>query len=230
MAFPSTGQLTEFRRPAVTTIDGGQWYESPLSEDGDWTASHPDQPPMLKRGASSDPVGTPGAASVTGEFVVNYSHWTRNLAFGDAEVWACTSGGQLGAALETWRVALWTQTGGNLTGYLLYYGGGIGKGFGLRKYGNNSFLGIGGANGGYPQRIGLKIVQETQDIQMWAMYSDVWTLMGTQDHAIEPTISLPGPYYMGIGMEEQGGTLELGIDCFGGGTPHRSQFFRWLYN
>jgi hypothetical protein len=131
----------------------------------------------------------------------------------------------LGAALETWRVALWSQVGSSFSGYLLYYGGGIGKGYGLRRYDNGGFTGIGGAGGGYPERLGLRWYTGGL-IEAWGMYGGVWGLQATTS---DPTYA--PPFYMGIGIEDPtSGTFapSLAITCFGGGAKNRTQIYRWL--
>src|SRR5262245_17342904 len=115
--------------PTLSTFDGPD--ETPLSEGGKWAQTTPERDPMrLFQGDATD--------SVHGE--PNYSHWVADvvqipLGF-RGEVFGCTAGGQLGAALETWRVFLFNQVGVNFYGYLVYVGGGIGKEFRIRRYDN----------------------------------------------------------------------------------------------
>jgi hypothetical protein len=162
----------------------------------------------------------------------NFSHWTPetfNSGAGRAEVWACVSGGQLGAAVETWRVALWLTVGVNVTGYSCFYGGGITKFYALRKYtgGITTFSNLCVGAGGYPNGLGLRI--NGSEVEVWGAYGDPldptsWTLICSSTDT-----TYRGRFYAGRGIEDPtaGG---LGIGCFGAGIPRRTQFFRWLHN
>lgn len=210
MAFGTTPLLSLFEPPA----------EDPLSEEGKWAQTVAERPPMRKVVT----FGLIGAATDSSHGDPNYSHWTRETfssESGHVEAWACTEGGQLGAALETWRVALWTELGANLTGYLVYYGGGIGKGYAIRNYdgGVASFTGIAGGGGGFPQRLGIAI--NGDQIEAWGMYGGVWTLTATGTDTAHR-----GRFYAGIAIEDPTGG-GLSMPCFGAGVPNRTQFFRW---
>lgn len=190
--------------------------ENPLSEGGNWIQTSPDRPPLLKDSPNSV------TNSVFGD--PNYSTWVREVFYGNAEVWACISGGQLGAALETWRVALFTQIGINVQGYLLYYGGGLSKDLVLRKYtgGFASFTAIGSVSPPYPSSIGIRI--NGGNVEAWWEGGGGWTLGFTvADNAYR------GGFYATLGIEDPTGG-GLNFSCFGGGAANRSQFFRWLYN
>jgi len=210
-AFPSTGILTLFPPPA----------ENPLYESGRWAQLNLDRPPMQK--IATGP--TTGAATDSEHGNPNYSYWaqeTFSTDSGPVEVWACTAGGQLGAALETWRVFLAITLGDRWSGYLAYYGGGIGKGFAIRRYddGNAGFFGIAGSGGGYPDKLGLRI--NGGEVECWAEFGGVWAMQcSASDGAYR------GNFYLGIGIEDPtaGG---LSFPCFGGGKPHRTQIYRIL--
>lgn len=199
--------------------------ENPLSEDGRWQQTTPERPPLKKVTVS---LGVCGATDSENNPAPNYSHWaqeTFDSEKGVVEVWGCTTGGQLGVALETWRVALWSSVG-SVTGYLLFYGGAISKGFKIRQYDGNlaSFTEIASSAAvGYPERIGLKI--NGADIEGWGMYAGVWTLMCSAPG----NTAYRGKFYLGLGIEDPTGG-DLGFACLGGGVPRRTQFFRWLYN
>ena len=203
MAFPETGLLSEFDPPA----------ENPLSESGNWGQFF--QNPPMQKNASNE-----AGQTVVGP--VNYSFWTPQMFTGDAEVWACISGGQLGAALESWRVALWT-TAGVKQGYLALYGGAIGKFFELRRYTDDlNFTSLAVSGGGYPDRLGLRI--NGTAVEVWAAYGGVWAL---QLSFTDTTYR--GGFYLSIGTEDPTGG-GLSISCFGGGRKNRTQIFRWLSN
>jgi hypothetical protein len=201
--------------------------ENPLGiSDGNWTATDPNNRPPLQLASNS------ATQTVAGD--PNYSHWTRQTfdsSTGEAQIWACTDGGQLGAALETWRVALWLVVGGSVSGYLAYYGGGIGKGFALRRYdgGIASFTGIGGSGGGYPTGLGIGI--NGGNVECWASYGDPFnpTTWALQCSATDGAYR--GKFYGGIAIEDptSGAPGSLSFGCFGGGVPTRTQFFRWLH-
>lgn len=207
MPFPSTGKLTEFDPPA----------ENPLSEGGTWQQLTPERSPLRKTGANT-------VTNTTFGFP-DYSVYVKEAFFGNAEVWACPIDGQLGAALETWRISIWTEIGVDVKGYQLYHGGALSKDLVLRKYtgGIGSFTGIGGLGGvGYPDGMGLKI--NGNEVEAWTEVAGVWSLI----FSVTDTPGT-GPFYLGLGLEDPT-TGGLSFSCFGGGTRKRSQFFRWLYN
>jgi len=204
--FPGTPLLYDFSGPA----------ENPLYMEGAWGATWGGHPPLRKE---------VGYVSLTTEFTPNKSTLFRE-AFradpgeGTVEVWACTDGGQLGAALESWRVTAYPDPA-NLVGYELIFGGGIGKGYFLRRYdGGGSFTGLAEVGDGYPQMIGMRITPV--GVEAWGYDGATWTqklTSGDTGHR--------GAFYLGLALEEQGGINELSISCFGGGVPRRTQFFRW---
>lgn len=218
MAFPSTALLSEF--DCVTSP------ENPLYEDGAWIRTTGDRPPMQKIGIP------PNCAATDSEHGnPNYSSWGRATYLADldeniVEVWGCIEGGQLGAALETWRVFAFLE-GVEPTGYLLYEGGGIGKALVLRRYtgGITSFIDIGGSSIVYPPGIGLRI-NGTQ-IEAWYSTGDP---LDPNDWALSHSVTDPthrGNFRIGIAVEDPtaGG---LGFSCFGGGKPPSAEFIRWL--
>ena len=88
VGFPATAEITTFDNPL---------NENPLSQGGTFSALGNGAPPLKYQG---------GSAVHSVENPVNYSYYTAAAFRTPAivEVWACTEGGQLGAALETWRV------------------------------------------------------------------------------------------------------------------------------
>lgn len=191
--------------------------ENPLSDGGRWS-NDGDRPPLMVR------VGG-GSIHGTVEFAVNGSLYVEKVFRGDIiEVYACTPGTGLGAALESQRVALWTNPDAR-TGYSIGWGGGIGEEFFLRRYDSNAFVGIGGAHtrDDHPDLLGLRITPT--EVQAWGNYLGVWEQVVT---AADTTHR--GTFWAALETEEQGGIEEVGFSCFGGGIPNRSQFFRWLQN
>lgn len=208
MPFPKTGLLAEFTGPA----------ENPLSQGGKWAQTRVTRPPLKKEvGSVTDSIhGDP-----------NYSHWTPETFVGDVEVWGCSVGGQLGAAVETWRVFAFAGLG-LASGYQVYFGGGIGKGFAIWKYTNDDFIALAGSGfPGYPSAIGMRIHDGV--IEAWGAFGDPFDQNAWSIFCQASDNTYTGPFYIGLAIEDptSGG---LGFTCFGGGTPHRTQFFRWLYN
>jgi hypothetical protein len=205
LPFPATSQLSDFLDPS----------ENPLYENGNWAQLAPSSPPMAKAGGSA------GDSIHNGP---NYSYWTRSVYYTPSivEVWACTSGGQLGAALETWRVALFTTLGDERNGYLVYFGGAITKAFVIRRYDNGAFTELIGVGNAYPQKLGMRI--NGDNIEAWGEYGGVWSL---QCSIVDTTYR--GAFFLTIGIEDPtaGG---LGMPCFGGGLKNRSQIIRYLHN
>lgn len=207
--------------PHVTTFDCPA--ENPLYEGGNWAQTTPDRPPMQKVNLAGNCVATD---SIHGD--PNYSHWTTPVRIEPGqrgEVWGCIEGGQLGAALETWRVALWRHVGSHLDGYLVYNGGGIGKDIAIRRYnggGISDFTLLGSVTTGYPEALAL-VIDDTH-VQAWQFTGGAWVL---SVDVVSTTFR--GIFYGGIAIEDPtGGGLDF--TCFGVGVPNRQQFFRWLYN
>lgn len=165
-----------------------------------------------------------GAATDSVHNGTNYSYWTRGVFSTPSivEVWACLDGGHLGAALETWRVALWKVLGDARDGYLAYMGGGIGKEIAIRRYTGGSFTDIAQVGADYPERLGLRI--DGANVECWSSLGGVWALRCS---AVDNTHR--GGFYLSIGIEDPtaGG---LSMPCFGGGVRNRSQIFRLLRN
>ena len=203
-SFPVVSVLSYFEGPA----------ENPLSEGGHWQQTTPERAPMKKE------VGTVTDSSHGDP---NYSHWTPqrfNDQDGIVDVFACTNGGQLGAAVETWRVALWSEVGVNVSGYLLYYGGGISKGFVLRRYAGGilNFTEIVGNVADYPEAIGIRRYGDT--LEGWGMFGGVWLLqVSTTDS------NYHGNFWAGISIEDPTGG-GLGMPCFSFGRKNRTQIYR----
>jgi len=204
-AFPNTAQLTTFDPPA----------EDPLYEDGAWGPLNAGFAQLYKTGSNT--------ATGDGQ---RWSIWVKEAFFGNAEVWACAGGGQLGAALEDWRVGLFTEIGTNeYDGYEVIVGGSLSKDLIVRRYTNGGFTQIGGLGSvGYPPLIGMSLTPS--NVNVWIDTGAGWPPT--------PTLSIAdntyrGAMYAGIGLEDptSGG---LYFSCFGGGQPNRPQFFRWLYN
>ena len=153
----------------------------------------------------------------------NYSYWTRDAFSGDiVEAWMCTSGGQLGAAVETWRIALLLDDPAQFQGYLGYFGGGITKEIVIRQYddvGTQNVIAQGALPGGaYPEMIGLRINGDA--VEFWAMITGTWALYLTVNDT-----TYRGAFYLVIGTEDPTGG-GLSISCFGGGVKNRTQIYR----
>jgi hypothetical protein len=204
--FPVTGLITTFPGPS----------ENPLSMGGTWTQLTGARPPLQKVGASV----------TNSQAALCYSVYTQDVfyATGDniIEVWGCSSGGQLGAALETWRVALWQAPYYLSRGYRCYYGGGIGKGFSIARIDDPTgpANGIASAGGGYPTNLGMRI--DGAAIQCWASYDNgvTYALMCEGNET-----TYRGNFYLGLGIEEDA-IGDLGFTCFGGGIKNRTQIYR----
>jgi hypothetical protein len=202
MPFPVTDGLSLFLGPA----------ENPLSENGRWAQLSPLAPPLKKNVGSADDSVHNGP---------NYSYWTAPFPSANiVEVWGCTGGGQLGAALETWRVALWLEA--QFTGYLAYYGGAIGKSFVIRRYTDGSWVDLVVGGGGYPQRLGLRI--DGNNVECWGYNAGAWSLKCS----IADTTHR-GSFYPSLGIEDPTGG-GLAFSCFGGGRKNFSQIIRWITN
>ncbi len=189
--------------------------ENPLSEGGDWTQSFGSRDPLrrLSNNATDSVHGNP-----------NYSHWTHAFTTdsGPLDVWACSEGGQLGAALESWRVALWSPDFSERNGYEVLMGGAIGKTFGIRTYINNVInpsptQGCVGTFT-YYERIGIRI--NGNDVEAWGYIGGTWTL---QCSITDTTFR--GTMYGGLGIEDPTGG-GLTFSCFGAGGKNRTQIYR----
>jgi len=205
-AFPETALLEDF---TYSPSD-----ENPLSHDGRW-ASYFTRPPCRKEGNNAFP-------SV--EFVVNGSYWTPDIFIGNAEAWICLGGGGLGAANESWRIALWKDDPDAMIGYSSGWGGGIGEFYFFRRYdGGGSFTEIGGmqADNDFPNRLGIRITDT--GVEQWRQRLGVWTLVQTANDT-----TYRGAFYAAIEVEEQGGINELSIGCFGAGVKNRQHIYRVL--
>lgn len=207
--FPETPELTEF-----VGAD-----ENPLSDGGNWAGGIDNAAPLklISNTATDSAHGAP-----------NYSYWTRN-AFRTSdrsavEVWGCTVGGQLGAALETWRVALWLDDPALAIGYLGYMGGGIGKEFAIRRYdgGLTNFTDLASSFGVYMEKLGLAINGDA--VELWWYGSGTWNLALSVD---DPNHR--GQFYLSLGIEDPTGG-GLGFVCMGGGTVRRSRIIRYVSN
>lgn len=200
----------------LTTFEGPD--EGPLSEGGNWQRTIIARPP-LRRLSNSATDSSHGDA--------NYSNWVTPYSTdpsGILDAFGCTTGGQLGTALETWRVALWSVLGASLTGYLAYFGGGISKGYVLRNYsgGLASFTDIAasGATLSYPEQIGIRI--NGTEVECWGMDAGVWSLKCSATDT-----DYRGQFYSGLGIEDPTGG-GLAFTCFGAGTRQRTQIYRIL--
>jgi hypothetical protein len=202
--FPQTGFLTPLDPPA----------ENPLSEDGAWLQFNT-QPPLQKLVTGGNGYLTDSEHGET-----NYSYWTRRQfsSSGLLELWACITGGQLGAAVESWRVVLATSVGDSWNGYLVLFGGGIFSGYTIRRYSGGDFTNIGGASAGFPDKLGIRI--DGNDIQAWGEYGGVWSL----EASVSDTTHR-GMFYLALGIEDPTGG-GLSISCVGGGIPNRTQIYR----
>lgn len=189
--------------------------ESPLSEGGKWAQGWFSRAPLQK-----------GSNYVTDSLHgdPNYSFWTPQAFPDNVEVWGCTDGGQLGAAVETWRLNLWQGDPRRGVGYTLMYGGAIAKYFALRRYDSTAALDFTEVDfaGGYPTTMLLRI--NGDNVEALASYDSgaTWSLMGY----ITDTNHRGGDWHIGLGIEDPTGG-GLSFSCFGGGVPRRTQFFRW---
>lgn len=213
MAIPGTSLLSLFAGPA----------ENPLYEGGKWSGIEQANP--LKKEA-----GTPtGSATDSVHGSPNYSYWTPATYYASAtsgivEVWGCPVGGGLGAALETWRLALWRDNPDNVQGYLLYNGGGIGKAFTLRRYNGGSLSNF----------VDIASVGATSTAQMMLRINGPYVEGWRTDDGVNWYKALSvldttyrGSFYLVLGIEDPtaGG---LGWNCFGGGIKLRTQIYRVL--
>lgn len=199
--------------------------EDPLREGGNWFPPFLGSIPgsyildMRKEGGDATDQYHPRVLSG----YIAYSYWTPMTFSGDhVEVWGIATGGQLGAALETWRLFMWQQLYPP-AGYLVYYGGGIGKGLVIRRYnGNWTYDVIASAGSFYPGYLLLRI--NGADIEAWAADTDPQNL-ALQCSAPDPNYR--GPFHIGMGIEDPtvGG---LAWTAFGGGVKRRTQFYRWV--
>lgn len=192
--------------------------ENPLYDDGNWDQTEPTRAPLqrLSNSATNSASGNP-----------NYSHWTHPAqeVAGLVEMYACTTGGQLGADLETWRIALWTITGSNVTGYLAYFGGSLSKDTVLRRYdgGLGSFTQIASQSFvAWPERMGLRITPT--DVEVYEDYGGGWVFScGAADTTYRGV-----DWYGGLGVETSVVNTNTFI-CFALSiTPRRTQIYRIL--
>ena len=199
--FPQSTEITVFDDPP---------NESPLSQGGKWFQARGDRDPMRVVGTDATDTTHDGA---------NYSYYGETplgTSPNPVEVWCCTTGGQLGAALETWRVFLMfgpASPGGLLpgNGYLMWFGGGLAKSLVLNRYdawnfGPNVEGGLPGS--AYPEKIGMRITNGT--VEGWVQITGVWSQILTLTDS-----TYRGTFYGGIGVEDPTGG-GLAIPCFGG--------------
>lgn len=195
--------------------------ENPLSEAGAWAQTSTDRAPMRKTAI--------GDATDSSHGDPNYSHWVREKFYAGidgppTDAWGCLSGGQLGAALETWRVALWSRIAPSVQGYLVFFGGGLSKDLILRRYdgGFASFTAIGGVNlgGAYPSMMGVRI--NGPDVEAWYRTTGDWTF----GFAVADS-TYRGWFNAGIGVEDPTGG-GLAFPCFGAGTENDPEFLLWM--
>jgi len=190
--------------------------ENPLSQGGLWARASSQPPLMAVGGAAHD--------SINGD--ANYSYYT-DLPMVDQEymeAWGCAGGGSLGAAVDTHRVFLWQNVDVmNPRGYLMYFGGGIGEAYVIRRYNgggitdNENIAASGGTAG---NRYGLAIRGDT--IEAWARHAGTWVL----EVSVVDTTFRGGTWYGGLGCEDptNGGVFWT---CFGAGIDEdMSQIYR----
>jgi hypothetical protein len=184
--------------------------ENPLSEGGNWATV--DTYTTLRKQA--------GVATYDGGDIA-FAYWTPETFSEDKiEVWGIPTGGGLGAALEDWRLALWTNTA-SVVGYMGAYGGGLDKVYFLWRYngGRPTFIAIGSGPGGpdYPSAMLLRI--DGNQVELWASgdFGANWVL------ALSATdTTYRGDFYLSLGIEDPtaGG---LGWAAFGGGIEDEIQ-------
>lgn len=159
------------------------------------------------------------------------SYYTRRRFYGDVEVWARCRGGQLGAALETWRLFLWGPNPAvGAQGYLVYVGGGLGKDTVIRRYDSTAdYTVIASSGASYANGLMLRI--NGSAVEAWGcdfgdneLVPSNWYLRCSVNDT-----TYRGPYYLGIGIEDptNGGLSFVGV---GGGIPLRKQIFRHVSN
>lgn len=196
--------------------------ENPLSDGGNWATTFTTRDPLQRKSNTAQPS--------TGSNP-NYSHWTTPFdasLIDPLEVFACSEGGQLGAALETWRINLWTTVGGtSVNGYELYFGGGLSKNWVLNKWVSSSGTNLDTAPyTGYPERIGLRL--NGSEVEGWGMFASTWTLMvSATDTEFRNDL-----LYASLALEDptSAPNFTLFFTCFGGGAPRRkrTQIYRWI--
>ena len=207
MAFETT--------PTLGIFDTG--YENPYSDGGKW-GQEADRPRLQ---------GGTGAVAGTQEFVVNGMTYYAQVFYGAiVEAFGCTPDPDLGAALESNRVALWTNPDAP-TGYSSGHGGGIGQSYFLRRYnggGTSDYTGIGdipNTTNTHPTKLGIRITPTR--VEQYGMIGGVWTLI---TYAADTTYR--GPFYLALETEEQGGINEVSFRCFGAAAVNRQHIYRWL--
>lgn len=199
--------------------------EDPLSEDGQWLKVAYTELALRKviDGHATDQAhGT----SLSGHIAASF--FTRRRFFGDCEVWGRPYGGQLGAALETWRLFFFTDVlTDSPSGWLVYIGGGIGKNTVLRRYDAGGFTDVASHASGYASALLLRLVGA--DVEVWAVNNgqdynnpaNWYQRIGYTDATYRSDL------YLGMAIEDptNGGLSWHGI---GGGDHRRQQIYRYV--
>jgi len=179
----------------------------PISEGGAWQQSTP-QSPLKKTG---------GVATDSSHGLTNYSEWIANTYTTDdgiLEVWGIPGGGGLGAAVESHRLTLWTPgaAGRSASGYLTYFGGGIGSDYVIRRYDSFVFTNIAISGTAAPAAMMLRIDGDL--IQTWRATDGTFQTWEKMVEVSDTTYR--GEFYVGLGIEDPtaGGLSWL---AFGGG-------------
>lgn len=219
---PQTGFLSTFDDPPEDPLREGTRWLPPFLGDKNTGAILLD---MRKEGGTA----TDKHHDAQLDGFLAYSYWTQQQFEGDnVEVWGMPVGGQLGAALETWRLFMWQQLDPPV-GYLVYIGGALSKETRIRKYngGAFSFEGLGGSGESYCDGLMLRI--NGQRIEVWAYNGagDIFDDANWHLRCFSIDTSYRGPFYIGMGVEDPT-TGGLGWTAFGGGIPNRTQIYRIL--
>lgn len=229
MADPrTTGYLSLFKYPPEDPLrEGGKWamaigtVRSGDNLDMRKYQDHPGMPNEL--GHASD---QSHGAHLSGP--IGRSFYTRQRFTGDVEVWGIPYGGQLGAALETWRLFIWSNPIWNPTGYLVYVGGGLSKDTVIRRYdGLDDYTSIASSPAGYASAMMLRI--NGDDVEAWRVDNgdDPDNPANWYMACSVTDTTYRGPYYVGMAIEDPsaGG---LSFTAIGGGKPIKTQIYRYV--
>lgn len=230
MADPrTTGYISLFEPPE----------EDPLREDGAWAMAFgvtPSGNDLDMRKYQEIPGSGLGHATnqhhgTTLSGPIGRSFWTRERFSGDCEVWGIPYGGQLGAALETWRLFLWADPITAPKGYLVYIGGGIGKDTVIRRYdggGASDYTVLASDSRGYAT--GLCLVINGDDVEAWGSTGSPSNPANWVMRCSATDTTYRDDLYLGMAIEDptNGG---LSFTAIGGGHRRkRQQIYRRLSN
>lgn len=200
--------------------------EDPLDEGGHWLRAGTDIWELDMRKTVNTLAGDQShPTSLSGHIAGSY--WTAGRFYDDCEVWGIPVGGQLGAALETWRLFIFETPWTAPSGYLVYVGGGLSKDTVIRRYDAGDFTNLVSSTAGYASALELRI--NGDDVECWAC--DFGHSPGVPSNwylrcSVTDT-TYRGPFYVGMAIEDpsNGGLAWKGI---GGGKRKRQQIYRYV--